>query len=550
MYQDIIVSTLARMSEHQMGIINECIDRGNGTLFVPMGSGKSIMSMLVSLLLCENDADTILVIAAKGLIANWIEDFVKFFGKNISYEIYHKDFVKNMDSWVPTAKFVFTTPDTLSKYYKQYNVRNNFVYEVIPEEFGPRVTWYRPADNPIFSPEMRGGAYLYSHKWSSMILDEIQGYTNVTTIKCQSIAAISAYHRWPLSGTPIAEPKIPRILGYFLILNVGPKNLPDTRAMVQGDEFEGLLSTTIHRDDNPDFVKPHINTFMVTHELLPEESLIYTNIRNIVNELNAKVKELERQGNMEDARLFRSYILVCISYLRQSVISTLIPITNVVLDMADFNNKSELSKVFMRSLEKLRLDVWLNDIDSICSSRIRAICEQLKLNSDRKIIIFSSYRQSLDLLSLYIPDNRPQFSLLSKQNITKRGETLNNFKASHNGILLTSYDLGSNGLNIQACDTAFMMDLWWNCSKTEQAIARIFRFGQESKVVNVYYFTANSGIENAILKLQLSKKNIINEVMVGKIKSEVHKLSIDAVIKLINQNVNTDILLDIISKKK
>ncbi len=59
MYQDIIVSTLSRMSEHQMGIINECIDRGSGTLFVPMGSGKSIMSMLVGLLSCENDTDTL-----------------------------------------------------------------------------------------------------------------------------------------------------------------------------------------------------------------------------------------------------------------------------------------------------------------------------------------------------------------------------------------------------------------------------------------------------------------------------------------------------------
>ena len=66
--------------------------------------------------------------------------------------------------------------------------------------------------------------------------------------------------------------------------------------------------------------------------------------------------------------------------------------------------------------------------------------------------------------------------------------TARTLKKSKNGILLLTFGIGANGLNLQCADTVLIADFWWNADKTRQAIARILRYGQEATCINIYYY--------------------------------------------------------------
>ena len=57
-------------------------------------------------------------------------------------------------------------------------------------------------------------------------------------------------------------------------------------------------------------------------------------------------------------------------------------------------------------------------------------------------------------------------------------------------------------------------DPWWNPAVEDQATDRAHRFGQKN-VVEVIKLIAKGSIEEKIIKLQESKKEIINDIMDG-----------------------------------
>ena len=122
----------------------------------------------------------------------------------------------------------------------------------------------------------------------------------------------------------------------------------------------------------------------------------------------------------------------------------------------------------------------------------------------------------------------------SNQSAKKRGDIVKEFQDSENGILLLSYKLGSEGLNLQSTSTVLLTDFWWNSATSEQAIGRTLRYGQKSSIVNVYYFVSNTGIEKAIFQKQNDKKQVINELMDGPKKTNIQKISTKEIIRIIN----------------
>ena len=122
--------------------------------------------------------------------------------------------------------------------------------------------------------------------------------------------------------------------------------------------------------------------------------------------------------------------------------------------------------------------------------------------------------------------------------IKQRGDVIKEFEKSNDTVLFLSYDLGAEGLNLQCSHTVLIVDFWWNTSKTKQAIARVLRFGQQSKVVNIYFFTSNTGIEKALFEKQIDKEIITKELETGPIQSSVRKLKIDDLLKIIDKHEN------------
>jgi SNF2 family DNA or RNA helicase len=537
-----------RTTNYQKEIIQECITKGNGGLLLPMGTGKTLISCLVALRQSNNiTGSKILIIVSKSLITTWKEELVKFFG-GIEFEIFHKEYVKNLAGWCPTSDIVIITPEVISKIYTKYNVGSLFSYTERPEEFAPAVRYYRVPDTPYLNYPY-GEGYFYSIKWGAVIVDEAHNYFNPTSSRCLAIASLSAHHRWLLSGTLLAEPKPDKLLGYHLMLNNNdfPRNLPGFKRYISSPDYQGISSTLVKREQNIDFTPPTINKIIISHPLSETEALIYTNVKAILNILRTRLNEYKRNGDKVNTKKFSSYIMGMIAHMRQCLVCPLIPITTVAIDVADFEQRSELSEMFMDHINAMGINHWLNDINSLYSSRIRSVCETVNRHPNERIIIFSCYRTVLDIITLYLPKDRPILTISGNDKIDTRTQTIDTFRSSPNGILLLTYEIGANGLNLQCSSTALLVDFWWNAGKSEQAVARLLRPGQNAERVNLYYFTANSGMENALFKLQASKIAMGEEILTGCMTTKTNKIKVDDIIRLIDTEDNISILTDLIS---
>jgi len=527
------------ISPYQKDIVYECLARGSGGLSLPMGTGKTIISLIVGL----NQTDSrILVVVSKTLIASWVAEIHKFYRNTIQYEIYHTEYNKNMIDWVPHAntRIILTTPEVVSKAYKDYEVtglaiENEHIQGTIV------IKHYLKPDRPFLTHPI-GPGLLFSMEWGTMIVDEIQNYTNISTLKCMSLAAICAKHRWGLSGTLFPEPKVEKILGYYIILNLeGPRTLPEMRELIKSKDFKGLNPTMIIRETNPTFIIPIINEEVVTHNLSKEEDKIYVMMKKIMKALNNKVKEFKLVNDVENTRRFASYCLALLTYLRQSLVCPLIPIASCAVDIAGFEKKSELSKILMDNLEELNLTEWLNNTESICSTRIQSILKKIEEHKDERILLFSSYKSCIDIIKCYL-GHYNLYVLEATMSISKRDQMVKDFSQSRNGILCLSYQLGSVGLNLQAASTVMIVDFSWNCDTTKQSIARILRTGQQASKINIIMFVSNTGIEKAIFKKQKDKISVFEDLKTGATDKKVNNIKMDEILKIIELDDNEQLL--------
>ncbi len=554
----------AHLTPFQHGVFAECVVQQSGGLSLPMGSGKTLLSLVLALKDTEGVEERnalSLVVVAKSLIATWEMEIQKFFGDTLPYEVMHRSRLKkNYDTWRPAArtKIVITTPQAIAAAYKAYVVSELLVSLEIDRTKRPplQIKYYANPTAPFLRNNMGPGLF-FSRTWHTLVVDEIQQYTNIGTQVCQGLVAIHARARWLISGTVFDEPRAERVLGYLSILNWPdtPRNLPDTESYIRGRRmhrlrgehiapFEGLKVTMVLRETNEMFTPPHISERVVKHTLNEAEQNIYLAMKEILYEVCRRAREM-RETDPEGARVFSTYRMAMLTYLRQAIICPCIPLASAALDMSDYKKKSTLANIFMDKIRELRLDTWLDDEAAVKSSRIQAICEEAERYKDERIVMFSCFRTTLNMMRYYLPDDRQILTLSPNMSITKRGEVIAEFERTRNGILLLTYTLGANGLNLQCSSTVFLCDFWWNAGKTRQAIARILRFGQKAPRVNIVYFTSNTGLEQVIFEKQKIKDNLTAELMKGVQTSTITRLKIEDIIRMIALAENDTLLRSI-----
>ena len=557
----VLTNVRSVLSDFQKDVLEEALAKKSGGLSLPMGSGKTLISLLLTLILrCDTDIkNPVLVVVSKTLIIEWVSEIKKFFGSNVRYNILHKEYIKDTSSWDiiqngQMLDLVLTTPEFLTKIFTQLNIENLLVYYTRPVEFGPEIKNFRDVSDP-FSNHPVGPGLLYSIKWSSLIVDEAHSYYNINSKRCLALISISSTYRWLLSGTLFDEPRVHKIMGYYLMLGTEefPRNLPEFTKFVRDKKsnFKGTKITTVHRDINEDYrpetMNVNVEKIIISHTLSQEEAIVYKNTKHILNTMKKNLNKAKKQKNATDIKKFSGYVLAMITYLRQCVVCPLLPITKISLDIADLSKQSELSGIFKKSILDLNLYDWLNNDNSLCSSRIQSVISLINKHPGQRIVIFSCFRTVLDILSYYIGDYRQQFTVSPSAKIDSRNKCVDDFSKSPDGLLLITYTVGSNGLNLQCSDVVILIDFWWNSSKTDQAIARINRRGQSSNSVSIYYLTSNTGIEKAVLNMHQSKIDVSKELSSGHIESSIPKLSTDQIIKLVNEEDNINILNSVIS---
>lgn len=142
------------------------------------------------------------------------------------------------------------------------------------------------------------------------------------------------------------------------------------------------------------------------------------------------------------------------------------------------------------------IDEYADYEDAKVEKLIEIINEVFK-HGTKKIVVFALFRRTLKYLQIRLK-KRGYGSLIIHGQVDNRAEILENFKKNPNNHILLSSEVGSEGLDMQFCNSMVNYDLPWNPMVVEQRIGRIDRFGQKSPVVNIYNLVVAGSIQEDI----------------------------------------------------
>lgn len=124
-----------------------------------------------------------------------------------------------------------------------------------------------------------------------------------------------------------------------------------------------------------------------------------------------------------------------------------------------------------------------------------------------KVLIFSSFVKHLELVGEAFGQRGWKYALLTGSTSDREEEIARFYKNDKIQAFLISLKAGGVGLNLTQADYVFIIDPWWNPAAESQAISRAHRIGQDKRVF-AYHFITEGSIEEKILRLQESKRQL------------------------------------------
>jgi len=528
------ISYLHLLNNYQLKVFNECKEKRCAGISIPMGSGKTLLSIILALEFTPKSPT--IIVCKKSLISNWVYEFDKFFGDKVSYYVYHKDINKNCCKLSEiTTQFILTTPETLRKSYKTYDLSKNIVKKIIMNEglFGQHelLTYY---NKPKYN---KANGLLHGTFWGTIIVDEFNTMNNIKSIQCLSVLSLCGDRKWALSGTLFDEPKAEKIISYYLFIEDKsfPNNVPEAKTYLKSSRFKGYGLTTVYRKHPPFIIE--YNEHLITTEYNKYEEIIYLQLRDFILELYERVQTAQQLDDFEFANSIRGKMLGMLSTLRQCLISPISALSSVLIDLMDCEDRSLVSDNITNICKSTDIYNYLNDDKNIISSRIKKTIDIC--NKHDKIVIFSAFRSNIVLFTHIVKDKR-LLTITGDMSLKERKQIIEQCQDGKPFILILTFQIGSSGLNLQVANTVIFMDYDWNTSCVTQGRARVVRQGQ-SQIVNVYYLMSNTGVEQAVFKKHSDKLTVSNQLSVGCMTSKITRISIKDIINILQQEKTNEI---------
>lgn len=131
------------------------------------------------------------------------------------------------------------------------------------------------------------------------------------------------------------------------------------------------------------------------------------------------------------------------------------------------------------------------------------------LPQDHKVLVFSQFTNTLDLLSLRLKSIGISTSRLDGRfSVDERRDEIEQFSSegeNSSKVFLISTRAGGLGLNLVEADTVILFDSDWNPQMDLQAIDRVHRIGQ-TKPVKIFRFVVRNTIEEIIIMKSFGKR--------------------------------------------
>ncbi len=170
------------------------------------------------------------------------------------------------------------------------------------------------------------------------------------------------------------------------------------------------------------------------------------------------------------------------------------------------------SSVWAYLNEEVDLDKGIDryaDFKDAKVDKIIEIINEVFKRGTKKLVIFALFRKTLKYLSIRL--KRAGFNSViihGQVSSEDRNKILHQFKTDDDTQILLSSEVGSEGLDMQFCNSMVNYDLPWNPMVVEQRIGRIDRFGQKAKVVNIYNIIVADSIQEMIYMRLLDRIGI------------------------------------------
>ena len=236
---------------------------------------------------------------------------------------------------------------------------------------------------------------------------------------------------------------------------------------------------------------PEKNEIIVSVELTEEELSVYELIRK-----NAE-QQLRESGNRVEVK-----VLAEIMRLRQAACAT---------SLVEKEWKGDSSKI----------EIFVNMAKTIA-------------DGGNRVLVFSQFTSFLDLVRKKLEEQSVDYLYLDGSTPLKQREQLvEDFQQGTVPVFLISLKAGGLGLNLVGANYVIHLDPWWNPSIEQQATDRAYRIGQQRNVT-VYHLITKNTIEEKILRLHKTKRNLADALLEG---ADVgHKLTADDLLTMLEKN--------------
>ena len=143
--------------------------------------------------------------------------------------------------------------------------------------------------------------------------------------------------------------------------------------------------------------------------------------------------------------------------------------------------------------------------------QLLSILETVFEHGNKKIIVFAIFKKTLKYLNIRLRKAGYKCALIYGDSNIDKTEVLRRFQFDDSIKVLLSSEVGSEGLDMQFCNTLVNYDLPWNPMVVEQRIGRVDRFGQESPKVNINTIVVEESILEDIYERLLNRIGIFRE---------------------------------------
>ncbi len=347
-------------------------------------------------------------------------------------------------------------------------------------------------------------------EWNTIVLDEAQAIKNHATKRSQAVMALTSSFKIIMTGTPI-ENHLGELWNLFRFINPGLlgsleqfkqkfanpiERDPDKPASAAAkDALRRLIRPFILRRTKDQVLKelPSRTEITISIELSEEETTFYEALRRDAVE---KLKEKKSPAGQRHLQ-----VLAEIMKLRRACCNP--------------------------SLVKPELAISSTKLD-----RFTALIEEL-LDNGHKALVFSQFVDHLKILRNHLDEQQISYQYLDgSTSAKKRKQSVDAFQSGEGDVFLISLKAGGSGLNLTAADYVLHMDPWWNPAVEDQASDRAHRIGQQ-RPVTIYRLVAKGTIEDKIVSLHKTKRDLANSLLTGANMSG--KVGADELLSLIQQ---------------